>query len=103
MRAVGKVNICGLPFRIHLVDDESYPGITGLDGCCLSPEQAIYIRKGLAKEYAFSVLIHEVLHALWYHTGINAKGAAIREEEALITTLTPHLIVAYESAKKVSL
>jgi hypothetical protein len=102
VRATGKVNICGFPFRVYLVDDESYPGIVGLDGCCLSTDQAIYIRKGLAREYAFSVLVHEVLHALWYHTGISANDG-IKGEEAQITTLTPHLIVAYESAKKVRL
>jgi hypothetical protein len=105
-RRAGTVDICGLPFSVWLADEEGEPGLKKLDGFCLSRECRIVVRDGLPPAYARSVLEHEVLHGVWYHSGcpeLVSGSTPDSVEENMVSVLTLHLPRAWASAKRVKL
>ena len=107
-RLVGRVDVCGIPFVVFLVDDVGAPGLKGHDGFCLSRRGEIYVRgdDGISQAYKREVLRHELFHAVWYHAGCEdvCSGSVPKAvEEAMILSIVPHLSRAWDQAGKLKL
>lgn len=111
-RKAGMVQICGLPFTVYVGDDKGIPELRGSDpehhndGYTDAPGCKFYIRHGLARAYAHSVLEHECFHAVWYHCSVEQIIAATDlehiEESFILATVTA-LGKAFADARKVRL
>lgn len=84
------VTICGTPIKIHYKSD-----MENNDGEFLPEENEIRICTE-AKRDADQVLLHELIHAIFEHTGYSAQldqasGGNMALEEGIVSSLEQHL------------
>jgi hypothetical protein len=97
---LGIVNICGLPYTVFSATAESHLPLAGNNGICHNDRQEIYIDATVHDSLFVHTLVHEVLHALWAHSGVAELNAPSRDyEEQFIKIFTSHLIEAIKSIK----
>jgi len=61
-------------------------------GNCVHKDQTIIIRSSLPKATMRHVLLHEILHAIWYSYGVNPDLDPGEVEESIINILSGPLV-----------
>jgi hypothetical protein len=96
-----KINICGIPYRIEIVD--RIEDNSGLMGRIYEDTARILLRKGLSKEKLEQTFVHEITHGILWETGIESKIVDDRVEEytqAIVTALYPIILQLIDANKE---
>ena len=70
-----------------------------LDGLCKPTKQIIYISKGMSLDGFREVLIHEILHAIWYGQSIDYALKTDQLEEYLVGVLSANVMQVFQANK----
>lgn len=73
MKRPTKARICGWPWKVTWTDHDDFLG--DHLGVCVYGERRIVIR--CSNIYHREVLLHEILHAVWWETGLPEEGGCI--------------------------
>lgn len=90
-------------FTIKMVDDPSIYDDISEDtngsfyyGYCDNNNRVIYINNNLSKATTSSTILHEIIHAIWYQSGLSALEL---EEETVVSILTPWIELVFSDNK----
>jgi hypothetical protein len=108
MKRLGKIDICGIPFKVALGNAGERDALDKNYGYCDHQRHEIWIREGLSVEATEDTLLHEMHHALYENSGAAQflkgafpEGTDLAEiEETLIRIMIPHLRTALRQLKK---
>lgn len=105
MKKLGSVDICGISYGVVLASRNEVRGLDEAYGVCAHDVCTIAIRDDLPPSCFENVIIHEMLHGLWQHSGLweisdQSWDDLHKYEEAMIQALVPNLIRALKSLKK---
>jgi Zn-dependent peptidase ImmA (M78 family) len=89
------VKVCGLVYWVTSSDVDDCSDLQEARGFTNLDTNRIVIRKNMPAHMQRETLVHELLHAIWYHSGVWKRiGLTDRKEEDMISTITPHLVAA---------
>jgi hypothetical protein len=116
MKRLGEVNICGLIVTVMEAawEKSDNPLTEETAGLYDAKMQIIWIEAGYTRQSKVDTLIHEMLHALIGHSGLNhvigdaarfslQSDAYSQLEENIVSILAPHLKTALGGINKVKL
>lgn len=116
MRKLGSLTVCGLTYTVMSADscDKDNPLPEGASGYCDPEKQIIWIAEEDTRQAKVDTLIHEVLHAILSHSGLdqyiaNTARIAVSSnlyhelEETIVSVMTPHLKLALANINRVKL
>lgn len=91
MRKPSKVTICAINWKIKWKKGVELDGET-VKGYCDTESQTIYVDTTHPIETQRHILLHEILHAVWYSGHVNPH--LFDFEEDVVSTMTPALLEA---------
>ena len=99
MREVGRLNVCGIRYRVFMVADDEVPELVdGEEGACVPSKARIYLRASMPRELYRDTLVHEIGHAWLLASGLveflkgRVHGDIDAFEETLIRLAVPSLL-----------
>lgn len=97
---LGAVKVCGLDFQVYEADAAGHPNLNANHGVCYPTQREIYLDRGMGKDFFEHILLHEVIHGIWSHSGLETLDKSSDDyEEQFIKVIVPHLIAAQKSMK----
>lgn len=81
-----KLKIGGFEWTVE--ESEEVAGTNDIFGLNYPREQKIYLKPGMTKQLKEETLIHEVIHAIFWQTGLDAEFGNDQEEK--ITSALAH-------------
>jgi hypothetical protein len=102
-RRAGTVDIVGVPFAVYLADAKGEPLMATCYGICIPHKQQIVIDVESSREMRWLTLMHEGLHGIWAHAGLNdlIDGTTKKgREEVFIRSIAPHIVRFIASAER---
>lgn len=101
MKKIGVVDICGIDYDVEEVTVEEDNNLGDCYAYVVHKLSLIRIQSGLGPTCFRNVLLHEIQHGIWEHSGIKQLDAASdKYEEAFICMFTIHWIAAQASMRK---
>lgn len=91
-----KLKIGGFEWVVE--ENEEVAGTNDIFGLNYPKEQKIYLKPGLTKQLKEETLIHEVLHAIFWQTGLDAEFDD-NQEEKIVSTLAHGLYQVFKDNK----
>lgn len=90
MKIPKKINVCGkvwgIKFDLPVSEQGNNYGSTHLS------TQFVYLRPGMNKQTTEETFLHEILHTVWNHAGLNERFRKTPEiEEEIIHSISPTL------------
>ncbi len=96
-----KVKIGAYTYKIKYVDDPgrfNFNGAYGDWGTCVNADATIYIKNDLPAVGTRDTIVHEILHAMWFVSGLYAQSEVT--EEVVVCTQASQLIGVMQDNKK---
>lgn len=89
MKIPKSVNIIGFDWAIKLDRDVAYEG--NIHGSTHPMSQKIYLDPDNTLQKQEQTFLHEVMHAIWWQTGLNKRHTDHKIEEEIISALSSGL------------
>lgn len=81
-----KINIGGFDYTVEENNDIAEQG--SLFGSTHHNSQKIFIKPNTTKQQKTATLIHEVMHVIWFNTGLRSRDNIREHEEEIIDALS---------------
>ena len=88
---IKSINIGAITYKVKMLPDTTDNQL----GACVFKHQTIYLSPNQLHQSASDTLLHEVLHAIWYESGL--EYADVLVEETVVRTLSTWLRIVIET------